>query len=244
MWDPVIAEVRERGFAGPVVSWDHRGHGGSTRPPLPIDWWDTGHDALAVLAGADGPVVAVGHSMGAAALLMAEILSPGTLAAIVAIEPIVFPPPYRPVDHHPLAQGARRRRRSFPSRAAALDNFANKPVFSRWDRRALDGYVRGGLLPAGHEWALACPPEYEAAFFIAAGHHGAWDRLGEIATPVHVVAGRESDSHPAEFAAEQAGRIPGATLEIVEGSGHFLPMEQPGAVADIILHAISSITAS
>ncbi len=73
----------------------------------------------------------------------------------------------------------------------------------------------GPALPAGHEWVLACPPEYEAAFFAAGAAHGAWERLGEVR--VRVVAGRDSDSHPAEFASEQAVRLGNATLEIVEG---------------------------
>ncbi|MBT8246744.1 MAG: alpha/beta hydrolase [Acidimicrobiia bacterium] len=244
VWDPVIDELRARGVDDQIVSWDHRGHGESENPPLPIDWWDTARDVLAVLAGADSPTVGVGHSMGAAALLMAEILAPGTFAAIIAIEPIVFPPPYEPIDHHPLVQSANRRRPSFPSREAALENFASKEVFSGWDRRALEAYVACGLRADGEQWVLSCPPEYEAATFAAAPLHGAWDRLGDVTPPVLVVAGRDSDSHPAEFADAQADRLARGTLEIVDGSGHFLPMEQPGRVAAIIGQVISSIRSS
>jgi len=242
--DPVVEELRLRGVDTPVVAWDHRGHGESANPPLPIDWWDSAHDALRVLDEIADPIVGVGHSMGAAALLMAEILSPGRFAAIVAIEPIVFPPPYEPMDHHPLVQSATRRRPSFSSREEALENFASKDVFSGWDRRALEAYVRGGLRPNGDRWELSCPPAYEAAFFAAAPLHGAWDRLGEVRAPVLVVAGRDSDSHPAEFADAQAARFRNGELEVVEGSGHFLPMEQPGRVADIIAQVISSISSS
>lgn len=231
-------------MTGPMVAWDHRAHGASAKPPLPIDWWDTARDALAVLAGTSEPVIGVGHSMGAAALLMAEILAPGTFAAIVAIEPIVFPPPYQPIDHHPLVQSALRRRPSFASREEALANFTSKGVFSAWDVRALEAYVNCGLEPAGGEWVLTCPPEYEAAVFAAAPLHGAWDRLGEITPPVHVVAGRDSDSHPADFADAQASQLGNGTLEIVEGSGHFLPMEQPARVAEIIGQTIESINSS
>ena len=101
-WAPVIEDLH---YDGSTVAWDHRAHGGSAVPSLPIDWWDTARDTLAVLADSRPPIVGVGHSLGAASLLMAEILSPGTFAAIVAIEPIVFPPPYGPNDDHPLARG-------------------------------------------------------------------------------------------------------------------------------------------
>jgi len=240
----VIDQARRRGMTGPVLTWDHRAHGGSALPPLPIDWWDTARDTLAVLSGAPEPVVGVGHSMGAAALLMAEILAPGTFAAIVAIEPIVFPPPYQPIDHHPLVQSALRRRPSFTSRAEAFANFASKAVFRAWDAQSLEAYVNCGLRLEGEQWVLACPPEYEAAFFAAAPLHGAWDRLGEVTPPVRVVAGHDSDSHPADFAEAQASRLRDGTLEIVAGSGHFLPMEQPGRVAEIIGQTIESIKRS
>lgn len=182
--------------------------------------------------------------MGAASLLMTEMLTPGTLAAIVAIEPIIFPPPYGPSDDHPLTQGARRRKRSFPSRKAALENFASKRVFAAWDSRALDAYVTCGLVQVGNEWLLACSPENEAGFFAAAGTHRAWERLGEVTIPVLVLAGGDSESHPAGFAAEQVARLGRAALEIVEGSGHFLPMEQPQRVAEAIHQTIESITSS
>lgn len=240
-WLPVLEELNHD---GPIVAWDHRAHGGSATPDLPIDWWDTARDGLAVAAGASGPVVGVGHSLGAASLLMAEILSPGTLAAIVAIEPIVFPPPYGPIDHHPLAVGARRRRSTFSSRADALEHFASKKVFAAWDRRALEAYVNCGVVEEAGEWTLACGPEFEAAFFTAGAAHGAWERLPEVRPPVLVVAGRDSSSHPAEFAAEQAARLADGSLEVVADSGHFLPMEQPDRAAALIRQTIESISSS
>ena len=66
----------------------------------------------------------------------------------------------------------------------------------------------------------------------------------EVRVPVLVVTGRDSDSHPAEFAAEQAKRMSGGMLEVVDDSGHFLPMEQPERVAGIIRHSIDSISSS
>lgn len=226
------------------MAWDHRAHGRSSEPPLPIDWWDVARDAGAVLASFPGSLIGVGHSLGAASLLMAEILSPGTFEAVVAVEPIVFPPPFQPADHHPLARLARRRRSSFAGKREAFVNFSGKQVFAGWDPRALEGYVDCGLLPEGEEWRLACRPEFEASFFASGGAHNAWDRLSEVEAPVHVVAGRDSDTHPSEFAREQTDRLGNATLEIVEDSGHFLPMEQPGRVAAISAQIIESITSS
>ena len=68
------------------IAFDYRGHGDSI---IPSDWqvrWNAyGDDALAVarVAAARGPVVAAGHSMGGAALVMAAIREPQLFSALV-----------------------------------------------------------------------------------------------------------------------------------------------------------------
>ncbi len=233
IWHPVVAELRAVGVANPVVAIDQRGHGDSTRPPEPFDWWDLGRDVRDVVAALGGfVVVGIGHSSGAAALLMGEMLAPGSFGALVLVEPIVFPGPYRPNVPNPLSAGARRRRAEFPSPEAALENFRGKGPFARWEERALRAYVAGGLREEGGGWALKCRPEVEAAFYERATEHAAWERLGEVAPPAMVLAGRDSDSHPEEFARRQAARLARAEAVVVEGATHFVPMERPAAVAE------------
>lgn len=245
VWDPVLEGIAEMGGSYPTITWDQRGHGASDPPPGEIDWWDLGRDALAVLSDVDGMVVGIGHSSGATALIMAEILAPGRFTSIVAIEPIIFPPPYGPGDNHPLAEAARRRRASFPSRQAALANFEAKPVFAEWDRRALEGYMTCGLIETDDGGVrLACNPAVEAAFYAAAGLHAAWDRLRGVEARVTVVAGARSISHPAAFVERQAAELQNASAEVIDGAGHFVPMEQPQTTARIITHVVASATES
>jgi pimeloyl-ACP methyl ester carboxylesterase len=231
LWEPIVRRVRRRRW------WlvpDQRGHGDSATPQLPIDWWDLGRDVLAVLdhAGAAGPL-GLGHSSGAAALLMAELLRPGTFRALMLVEPVVFPPPYRRIEENPMSAAALRRRASFASPAAALAAFRRRGPFVRWTEEALKLYASHGLRPDGGAWVLRCTPEVEAEFYRGATAHGAWERLGEVRCPVLLVAGSDSDSHPAGFMRALQGRFPTARLEFVPGAGHFVPMEQPGAVAGL-----------
>jgi len=232
LWEPVIRRTRRPWW---VVAPDQRGHGDSGTPPPPLDWWDLGRDLLAVVDHAAGERPAgLGHSSGAAALVMAELLRPGTFRALVLVEPIVFPPPYFRAEENPMSAAALRRRASFPSPEAALAAFRGRGPFRYWTDEALALYATHGLRPQGGAWALKCPPELEAEFYRGATAHGAWEGLGEVGCPVLLVAGADSDSHPAPFLEASGRRFGDARLEVVPGAGHFVPMEQPGAVAGLL----------
>ena len=57
-----------------------------------------------------------------------------------------------------------------------------------------------------------------------------WDRLGELTMPVAVLAG-ELDGKFVALGERLAAALPRATLTIVPGAGHALPLEAPAAVA-------------
>jgi pimeloyl-ACP methyl ester carboxylesterase len=54
--------------------------------------------------------------------------------------------------------------------------------------------------------------------------------LGAIRCPTTVICGREDQRIPVPIHERTARAIPGATLHVIEDSGHFTPLEQPGAV--------------
>jgi pimeloyl-ACP methyl ester carboxylesterase len=231
VWRPVVRRLPGWG----VLAVDQRGHGASDEPEPPFDWWDLGRDLLAGVgaAGWEKPL-GVGHSSGAAALIMAEVLAPGTFSGLVLVEPIVFPPPYGRAEDLPLAVSAEGRRAWFPSREAVLDSFRGRGPFARWTEEALEAYADGGFRDRDGGRALACRPEVEAEWYRSGHDHRAWDRLDEVACPVVVVGGEDSATHPGALLEAQAGRIPDARVEIVAGATHFVPMEAPGEIAALV----------
>lgn len=231
VWGPVIDAVGRPGH----VAIDQPAHGASSVPPRPFDWWDFGRNVLAVIdaVGAVGPV-GVGHSSGGAALVMAEVLRPGTFRRLVLIEPILPPPPYRRSDDHPLVRVAMRRRAAFVTRDAAYDAYAGRGPFARWDQQALAAYVDHGFRAGPAGWELRCSPADEAEVYATATVHAAWDRLPEIACPTVIVAGSESDSHPPAVVDALVARFQHATGWTVEGGSHLVPMEDPAAMAAVI----------
>ena len=105
---------------------DYRGHGSTPRPDdWQVDWHRYGDDALAAARAIapNGGLVAFGHSMGGAGLLMAAHRDPDLFDLIVAFEPIVFPTDADRSRSEPstMVEGARRRRESFESFEASFD---------------------------------------------------------------------------------------------------------------------------
>ena len=232
---------------------DFRGHGDTAAPPgWVVDWTGYGDDALAAAehvvegAGAEDGLVGFGHSMGGATLLMAAFRSAELFRLLVLFEPIVFPPSDTGTPDGPpssLPDGARRRRRTFPSMEAAIANYGSKPPLDAFDPMALDAYVRHGFAPdvEADGVRLKCDPEHEAQTFEQGGVHRTWEILPAIATPVVVVTGRIEDPSPALMGEPIAERLPAGRFVSMPALDHFGPMTHPALVADMVTSCVDQL---
>lgn len=230
---PLAAQLADRFHS---LALDYRGHGDTPQPDAPVDWERYGDDAEAVARALPFPIDAFGHSMGGACLLMAAHRDPSLFRRLVLFEPIVFPPsdPAAASDS-PLAAGARRRRASFPDFETAIANYAAKPPLGAFTPASLDAYVRHGFRQGDDgQVHLKCRPEIEAATFEMGPAHRTWDILGEITTPVLVVAGRVQPMQPSAIAAGVAERLVNATYLQRDDLDHFGPMTHPDTLAQIL----------
>ena len=234
VWDPVRALLADFD----TVAWDHPGHGQG--PPIspPIAWSAFGEHVLEVTeAGGIG----VGHSMGAAALIMAQATDPDRFRALVLVEPVVLPGPYKRSDNA-MSETALRRRREFTDRSEAADSFRGRGAFAGWDEAAFAGYIRCGLVGEGPV-QLACDPEIEADIYRGSAAHETWKHMGEVEIPVLIMAGEQSATITPELARRQASEFPRAGVDIVPDAGHFLPMERPELVADRVRRFVETVGA-
>ncbi len=216
---------------------DFRAHGGSTVPVPdgsgdPFDWSNIAQDLLrAVDHVGGGPIAAIGHSMGGAAILMAELECPGTFRAAWVFEPIVFPRDGAP-QVSPLAEGARRRRQVFDSRDAALARYASRPPLGQFRADALFWYVHAGFEDrANGTVKLACTGENEAATFNGAGMDVS--TIAAITMPVMVAHGQTDlvMSTPASFAPDIAANLANGSIVAYDDLTHFGPFEMPDRIA-------------
>jgi pimeloyl-ACP methyl ester carboxylesterase len=226
------------------VAFDARGHGDSRLPPgLALDWYGLAADVLAVVDALtlDHPY-AFGHSSGATAVLMAEQARPGTFAAIYCYEPVIVAadPPLGRDDDSVLAARARHRRRAFASRDEARRHYASKPPLDAVDPEALQAYVDHGFEDTpGAGVRLKCHPEHEAAVYATATAHDAYARLADVACPVVVACGSDTEACTPDRGRAHAERLPAGRHEVLAGLGHLGPLQRPDQVAASVVRVLA-----
>lgn len=249
VWEPVAGSLSP---GHRCLALDYRGYGDSD----PIDsatltWRSFGVDAETAAghcARTNGPVIGVGHSMGGAALVSAALERPDLFRALFLYEPIIFPPPPAPDGEPPrhggstLADGARKRRRTFPSIETALENFASKPPLGSFDSAAREGYVRQGFrICDDGSVEMKCTPEHEARTYETSAVDPKWERLADLTVPCWVMAGKTAPMTPAAIAPVVAEQIPGCTYVQWDELGHFGPLEHPEFFAGFVARTIATL---
>jgi pimeloyl-ACP methyl ester carboxylesterase len=231
VWKPIADHLMHRAHC---MAIDLRGHGDSRLTPnTDLSWDGFAFDALAAaLAVGEGSVIGIGHSLGGAALLRAELMSPGTFRHLFLYEPAVHPDVpdehrnWRIATGDEMARIANRRRAMFASIGDALAHYVNKPPLAQFQAAVLGAYVRHGFCEAAYGGVeLKCAPETEAAIY-AAYDHDVVSRLGAITCPVTLAMGSDTDEfqrHNIEAFSSQIG----ATPVVLCGGDHFGPMQQP-----------------
>jgi pimeloyl-ACP methyl ester carboxylesterase len=247
VWQPMIKALRSEGggadgaTSADAVSLDHRAHGLSGRSGGELSWHGHADDVLSVVDhhGLERPL-GVGHSMGGAALILAEQKRPGTFGGLFLYEPIVFPPMPREFEN-PLSAGARRRREEFLSEEEAFAMFSMKPPMSELSEDALMAYIRYGFsTEASGTITLRCNRNDEAATYDFGPRHGGWDHLGEVTCDVVVAHGGDGAGGAAGLAPAIAAEIPAGRTLAFDSLGHFGPLQDPATVAKALLKAFPS----
>lgn len=242
IWEPIA--TRLAGYH--CFALDARCHGQTVTPAAASrSWHGVADDVLAAVdaLGLHG-CPAAGHSMGSAALLLAELKRPGTFRALYCYEPVTAPvDTAEPMRDEVLAELTLRRRDRFDSLDAARANFAAKAPFDTFHPASLEAYlqhcfvpVTGGSEPPGAV-TLACPKVDESELYRLGRRHGLYERLDAIAVPVTVAAGPREPGSPSSFAAGVVQRLARARLIRHEDLGHFGPQQDPERIAAEIVAA-------
>jgi len=242
-----LAEGLARRFR--VVGMAARPLWGTERPELLTDWWALAHDLRRELAARRlHGLVGVGHSLGGVVSALAAVEDPGLFSALVLVDPVLFTG-FRSLlwmglkragvaRRLPLVRQTRRRRERWADREAARAGWAKAPRFSRWRPDVLDDYVRAGTVEcSGGGVSLRYPREWEARVFEAAPHH-VWAHLRRLSVPAVFVRGSLSTTFLPAAAARAAREVPGARVVELPGATHFVPMERPDELAQLILDLV------
>lgn len=215
------------------------------QPPEHLENWQrVASDLLDGLAQYDlQNVIAVGHSFGGIASILAAIKQPERFRALILLDPTILPVSAMEVmaqmqaddsiRKSPFAQGAMRRKREWEDVETAYVYFRGKALFRDWSDAMVRLYASTGTRPANGGVELAWPPEWEAYYFSTI-YTKIWDELGKLQVPTLVIRGGDSDTFAAESAAQVRALIPGVSYAEIPGHGHLFPQSAPDETRQLI----------
>ncbi len=241
-----------------VVALDLRGHGRTTLPARPAKlahWYGYANDvagALRQLAVGEPAVrLIAGHSLGGTVALLALAADPALAGSLLMIDPAMVPPeirrwlllPFAPQmlrRRLPIARSAARRRPQFPAPEEVLASYRGRGAFRTWLPGFLEDYVEDGFgrRPDGTV-RLRCAPQWESATF-AAHRHDLTAALSALRVPARLMLA-EQGSTAARMLDVIRERAPTLEVEVVPGSTHFVPMEQPERVREAMTALLRTV---
>ena len=236
-WLPVM-ELLQDSYT--VTAVDQRGHGRSGLPrDHRFDAAAYARDTAEAAAGlGHGPVVVVGHSLGARNAIAAAARRPDVIAAVVAIEftPFIERRAFNTLDvlaahglrsfrdHADLSGYLSRHYRGLPGDAVA--------------RRAKHGYVAradGRLVPLADADAMRAT--------CAGLREDLTPDLGRLGVPALLVRGSGSAFVSGRAFRAALGLRPRLRGAVVDGTDHYVPEERPSEVARLIREFMAELTA-
>lgn len=237
LWKPIAREFADRFRVIAPYFCDHREadpHQGG------LNWALLAED-LAGFCNALGlqqPCMA-GHSMGGAVITIAVGGLGLAAKKLLLIEPIFLPQEIYAMDltveMHPLASKSIKRRNTWADAAEAKAYLKSKALFAHWDEEMLDLYVQYGMTSSetgGLE--LVCHPKREAALFMGSGRYNPWPILPKVTCPVLVLEGENTENKGFIDQQNIASMFPKGRYQLVENTGHLIPMERPLETARIM----------
>ncbi|HEX2618626.1 MAG TPA: alpha/beta hydrolase [Phototrophicaceae bacterium] len=197
-------------------------------------------------------VIAIGHSFGGIASLLAVIEEPERFKALILLDPTILTPDFFQMldalrendmmDQMPLAARAIKRQRHFANHEAAFDYFKGRGIFTDWSDEAVRLYIDQGTRPSEYGITLRWSPEWEAYYF-KTGYTRIWDDLPRLRglVPTLIIRGGKSDTYLTESSEKVKAILPEATHIEIPGHGHLFPQTAPVETLQIIQDWLKNI---
>ena len=237
-----------------IIALEQRGHGRSEK--LAVTHWRTfGEDQAAVVEALDlHDLIGVGHSMGAHGMIDAAALS-GRFSRLVLLDPTVaeesaYSPEYLAAFGEQLHPAAKRRNR-FASVDDMVASLSPKSSFPLFHPRIFRDYCEYGLEPAeGGGFVLACRPDVEAHVYMTArSNGGVYNSVRALDIPVTILRAKlPAPGAPHDFSSSPtwpglAGQFKQAVDIHWQDCTHFIPMQRPDEVIEVIRQQVHLHTA-
>lgn len=194
-----------------IVALENRGIWSKSAPPPRLHWNTHADDMIALLAhrresGQDsGPVVAIGHSIGATVSAIAASRRPDLFRALIMVDPAGPPGRYlwrlpsaalrRMMRNHALVTSAKNRRNQWDSTAHFYTSLRDKSVYKTFTEQAMRDYAHSALKQSDNgQLQLRYDPHWEAQNFCST--YAPWRALKKIQLPTLLLRADQSYMHP------------------------------------------------
>ncbi|HEY8545808.1 MAG TPA: alpha/beta fold hydrolase [Acidimicrobiales bacterium] len=228
VWLPAARAVAAAGH--PVVLYDQRGHGASTRGTAPLGVERLGDDLAALVQALDvRDAVLVGHSMGGFTIMSFACRHRALLTERARGLALVS------TAAHGLSMRWMTPVVERLLRSRTVERVVRARGGSMFVRRALGRRPRPEAVRSTRQMFVDTPAEVRAGFFATFGAMDLRLGLADLELPTRVLVGDRDTLTPPRLSQVIADTIPGARLERLPDAGHMLPLERTGQVVEAVL---------
>lgn len=250
-YDTLAPIVADAGFR--VISWDQRGHGDSSRGHL-YSWHADLTDAVAVLDSLDEPAIpVVGHSKGGALMLQLAAALPHRVTRLVNIDGLPSRRSWPDVPDHQRTAMLKGEVEAWLDHRRAASTKIRRPgtIAELAERRqkmntrlGLDwlGYIAHiGAFQRDDGWRWKIDPAMRMGGFGPWNPEWSMSLLPALGMPVLCLLGLEPEEMGWGTSVEdiEPNLPPDGRLLAFDDLGHFLHIEDPRRIADLILEHLS-----
>ena len=225
-----------------VYTVEHRPFWSNQHPPKFLPWTQYSADLIDSLdASVSGPVVLVGHSMGAAISLQVAMARPDLCSKLVVIDPVLVPWGWWFVNQVlmrglgrdlPMVTKAQNRPHEFSGYQEAFDFYRSKRPFGGISDEVLWDYVRAGHASSDDgSIVLRWSGAWEACVYRSAPSF--MGSLRKIHKPICGIVGDASSVVRPLVKRRWQRVMPQLELHTLEG-GHLIPLEKPETCSELI----------
>ncbi len=250
-FDVFAPMLAEGGFR--VVSWDARGHGDSQHAAL-YNWEADLRDSVAVFNSVTfAAVPVIGHSKGGSLMLQLADALPHRVSHLINLDGLPSRRSFPDVSDHQRTKLMAKDLVSWLDHRRALVDAQRKPGTiedlaarrGRMNPRLAEGWLRYLVTVGAREdadgWRWKIDPTMRLGGFGPWRPEWSMMRLPDIGVPVLAVLGTAPD--PMGWGTAEADVLshlpPAGRLVVLEDVGHFLHIERPREVADLVLEHVS-----
>ena len=240
-----------------LILYDFRNHGWNPAGPLEAHNIETFIEDMEQVVQAidrhfgERPKIGVFHSMSAQVAVLHAARS-GGFSALVLFDPFICPPGCAPqhlraleATMRQLADGARRRRRTFESEEAFAERIRTAPIFERLVPGAADLIARTTLrrIPGDTAYGLRCPREHEARIYEQGLHWAMAVNVDGLPCPTKAIGADPTVPH-SFMPTVDLSELLLLDYDFVPETTHLLQLEAPGVCVHLMLEYLAQSVAS